>query len=179
MRYARAPDNFPMTRGTILDRFYEAGPRALETAKRAPIDPPRHASGSRPTARLPSLTSFSDVPTPWQNTHGPKVSRSREPGWRWVTRTSREVGSRARFEHVYGAFDPRSIPPRVFPACAAARAARKPGGLAPPAPRRRARPRARHAPIAFPEKLRVQAVQTRAPSGDARFSTRDHPRTRD
>ena len=138
MRYARALHDFPATTARYL--ISSAG-RVLARSK------PRHEPRSTRRGPLParvrprdfrSVSDVSpDVPTPWQNTHGPKASRSREPAWRWVTRTSREVGSRARFEHGHGACYPRPVTPRI--SRARDRSCPRASRDAPPPPRRRAR----------------------------------------
>lgn len=122
------------------NRLRMVGPRALETAKRAPIGPPRPASGAHPTARFPSLTNFPDVPTPWQNTHGPKASRSREPAWRWVTAHE----SRSRLARAFRTW-PRCVRPPMRSSAQHSRARgrscrAKARTLRPFAPRCRARP---------------------------------------
>ena len=47
------PEDLPGDDGAIPNQLRGAGPGALETATRAPLDPPRPASGARSTARFP------------------------------------------------------------------------------------------------------------------------------
>ena len=109
---ARAP-RFPGDDGAIPNQLRGAGrPGALETATRARARPAA-ARFRRAFAREVRSDDRSARSRRPGSTHGPKASRSREPAWRWVTRTSRSA-ARARVSNMATVRYPRPVTPRLL-----------------------------------------------------------------